>query len=65
MILLSILKFRVMNIDKVKKVKTVWDNFTKENPGTSVSISIDNKDIYNIFEELKSKGLYFAQRRER
>ena len=47
-----------------ESIKTVRSNFTYDEPGQCRSISRGGKDIYMIADELKEKGLYFAQRRE-
>ena len=47
-----------------ENIKTVWDNFSRETPGSTHSISVDGKSIYDVLEELKEYGLYFAERRE-
>ena len=47
-----------------ENIKTVWDNFSRETPGTTNSISVDGKNIYDVLEDLKEYGLYFAERRE-
>ena len=53
-----------LGICRDDNLKTVWENFTAETPGRCETISIDNKNIYDIVEELKEFGLYFAERRE-
>ncbi|HEX9058808.1 MAG TPA: hypothetical protein VF941_01370 [Clostridia bacterium] len=52
-------------IKKKEDYKTVWENFSPESPGSSMSIHIDGCSIYDMVEELKGNGLYFAERRER
>ena len=53
------------NIVKEEKLKTAWDYFTQENPGTSFSYQDgEGKNIYDCLEELKEKGLYKAETRE-
>ena len=47
-----------------ESIKTVWDNFSQETPGSTNSISVDEKNIYDVLGELKEYGLYFAERRE-
>ena len=47
-----------------KSIKTVQSNFTYEQPGQCRCIKRDGKDIYTLADELKEKGLYFAQRIE-
>ncbi|MEO8628050.1 MAG: hypothetical protein ABI612_08095 [Betaproteobacteria bacterium] len=45
-------------------LKTVWDNFTSESPGRRNTVTVENKTIWNVIDELKDYGLYFAERRE-
>ena len=51
------------NIPLVEELRTVWDNFSQENPGTAESIKVGGKDIYNLVESLKGRGLYFKEHR--
>lgn len=52
-------------IKKTDKLKTAWDFFSEENPGKSICIDRDGKNIYSVVEMLKDTiGLYFAERRE-
>jgi len=53
-----------MDIPLEDNIKTVWDTFSSETPGSTNAISLDGKSIYDILEELKELGLYFAERRE-
>ena len=53
-----------MRIPFEETIKTVWDNFSKQEPGETRSISIGGKNIYNVLDELKEYGLFFAERRE-
>jgi len=53
-----------MGIPLEEKIKTVWSNFSRETPGSTSPITIDGKNSYNVMEELKENGLYFAERRE-
>lgn len=53
-----------MGILVEEKIKTVWDNISRETPGRANSISVTGKTIYDLVEELKVYGLYFAERRE-
>jgi len=53
-----------MNFPLEENIKTVWDNFTRETPGSTSSISVNRKNIYDVIGELKEYGLYLAERRE-
>jgi hypothetical protein len=47
-----------------EKKDTVWQNISRESPG-SRRVLIDSKPtIWEVVEVLKPKGLYFAERRE-
>ena len=48
-------------IVETKNLKTIWDTFTNDTPGECSRIYIDGKDIYNVVNELKEKGLYSAK----
>ena len=52
-----------LDIPQVEKLKTVWDNFSKENPGRAERIDINGNDIYDLAESLKEQGLYFKEHR--
>lgn len=52
-------------IKRTDTLKTAWDFFSEENPGKSIRIDRDGKNVYSVVEMLKdSIGLYFAERRE-
>lgn len=52
-------------IKRTGTLKTAWDFFSEENPGKSICIDRDGKNVYSVVEMLKkSIGLYFAERRE-
>ncbi len=53
-----------LGFQKEQNLKTVWDNFTSESPGRRNTVTVENKTIWNVIEELKDSGLYFAERRE-
>jgi hypothetical protein len=50
-------------IKQTDNLKTAWDNFTDDNPGTAESYSTQDKTVYSIVEDLQSWGMYFAERR--
>lgn len=52
-----------LGIPQVEKLRTVWDNFSEENPGSAETIQINGKDIYDLAETLKEQGLYFKEHR--
>lgn len=52
-----------LGVPQVEKLKTVWDNFSEENPGRAERIEINGKDIYDLAESLKDNGLYFKEHR--
>lgn len=49
------------SIDETKVLITAWDTFSNENPGKCTKVIIDNKDIYDVVEELKKIGMYSAK----
>lgn len=53
-----------LDIHQVEELRTVWDNFSQENPGIAERIEINGKDIYDLAESLKKHGLYFKEHRE-
>lgn len=48
----------------LEEMKTVWETFTPDKPGMRKTVNINGIDIYEMIEELKEQGLYFAERRE-
>lgn len=53
-----------LSIPRVEVLKTVWDNVSVDTPATRMSVKYNEKDIYNMIEELTKTGLYFAERQE-
>lgn len=52
-------------IKKVNSIRTAWDFFTKEEPGYSICIEENGKNVFDVLEILKNEsGLYFFERRE-
>ena len=49
---------------RVDKLITAWNTFTQNNPGKSVKIETDGKDIFDIPEMFADLGIYFAEQRE-
>ena len=51
-------------LTRVNGLLTAWDTFTRETPGECFKYEADDgRDVYSIIEELKSQGLFFAERR--
>jgi len=53
-----------LSILRVEKLKTVWDNFSSDMPGSINSVNYNGMDIYSMIGELTKIGLYLAERRE-
>jgi len=47
----------------LENMKTVWDTFTADTPGARRCIKKNNIDIYEMVNQLKEQGLYFAEYR--
>jgi hypothetical protein len=47
--------------DETKILITAWHTFSNENPCKCTKVIIDNKDIYDVVEELKKIGMYSAK----
>jgi hypothetical protein len=45
-------------------LRTVFDNFSPQSPGSTKAITVNGKTVYDLIEILKQKGFYFAERRE-
>ena len=56
--------FELQNIWETADLKTAWDYFTYDTPGESFLYEYQGKTIYDLVEQLKQYGLYFAERRE-
>ena len=48
-----------MEIPFEEEIKTVWENFTRDTPGTTSTITVNNKNIYDLTEDLKEYGFIF------
>lgn len=46
------------NVKKVDSLVTAWDTFTSDSYGKSSLVTINNKTIYNVKNELEEIGLY-------
>ena len=54
-----------LQILRVDRLKTVWENFTPESPGRRKVLTGDSgTTIWDMIGELKQRGLYLAERRE-
>ncbi len=45
-------------ISETDHLITAWDTFSQEHPGECSKVTIDEKDIYDVVELLKEKGMY-------
>lgn len=53
-----------LGIPKVDRVRTVWENFTRNTLGQLRALDDAKPNIWSMIDELKEKGLYLAERRE-
>ncbi|WP_124101163.1 hypothetical protein [Ruminococcus sp. Marseille-P6503] len=49
-----------LGVVKENEIKNLWDNFTKDTPGTSLSVEINGETVYDIPVNLKSEGMYLS-----
>ena len=56
--------FPGLGIPEREELTTAWDTFSPSTPGDCVAIRVGGRSAFDLAEELKPKGLYFAQRRE-
>ena len=56
--------FPGLGIPEREELTTAWDTFSPSTPGECVAIRVGGRSVFDLAEELKPKGLYFAQRRE-
>ncbi len=56
--------FAVHDIDKTNHLITAWSTFTNETPGISEKYEVDGKTVFDIPDQFKEWGMYFAERRE-
>lgn len=52
---------RQYGIEETKTLLTVWKTISRQHPGMCRRIEIDDKDIYEVVEALKQKGMYRAK----
>ncbi len=55
--------FAAIGVERLDTMRTVWENFDDDNPGSRFALDFNEKSIYNMIEELKEDGFYFAERR--
>ena len=56
--------FKEHDIPEVSNLKTAWDTFSHDHPGSSEKIITDGKDVYSIPVDFEKWGIYKAERRE-
>ncbi len=56
--------FPGLGIPEREELTTAWDTFSPSTPGNCIAIRVGGRSVFDLAEELKPKGLYFAQRRE-
>ena len=49
------------NLTETSKLTTVWDTFSPEHPGESRCITINGKNIYDVYQALVERGMYIAK----
>jgi hypothetical protein len=55
--------FEQLQIPQVEHLITASSTFTKDQPGTSISVKTEGKDAYDIPEILTDMGIYFSEKR--
>ncbi len=53
-----------LGFKEVDSLRTVWDNFTIDSPGRRNVLTHAKPNIWDMIENLKKDGFYFAERRE-
>lgn len=56
--------FNSHNIPQCENLVTAWNTFSYEFPGECNRITVNRKTVYDLPDELKNIGMYFAERRE-
>lgn len=56
--------FNSHNIPRCENLVTAWNTFSDEMPGECDMINVNGKTVYDLPNELKSMGIYFAEKRE-
>lgn len=52
--------YKEHKIEKVYRLMTTWDTFTKEIPGQSERFVCDGKTVYDLPDELQEWGIYLV-----
>ncbi|MDE5593350.1 MAG: hypothetical protein K2I75_05390 [Clostridiales bacterium] len=55
--------FSKHDIPLVEKCVTAWDTFTPTAHGECMRIEVDGNDVFSLPNKLKSRGIYFFERR--
>ena len=50
-----------LGVKKTDKLKTMWEGFSEETPGMSIRIELNNENVFDIPENLRSEGMYKAK----
>ena len=56
--------FKEHDVPEVSGLKTAWDTFSKDHPGSSEKIITNGKDVYSIPVDFANWGIYKAETRE-
>ncbi len=56
--------FKEHDIPEVSNLKTAWDTFSQDHPGSSEKIITNGKDVYSIPVDFEKWGIYKAEIRE-
>lgn len=56
--------FPGLGLQEREALTTAWDTFSPSAPGECIAIPIDGRSVFDLTEELRPKGLYFAGHRE-
>ncbi|MBR6874452.1 MAG: hypothetical protein IKN17_13185 [Ruminococcus sp.] len=55
--------YKKLGVPETDSVKTVWENFSKENVGVSMAVEIEGENCGCIVENLTPEGMYLAETR--
>lgn len=53
-----------LSIPQKEKLRTVWDTFTQEAPGTACTVEVNGETMGTVLENLAELGLYLAKQAE-
>ena len=56
--------FPGLGIPERERLTTAWDTFSPTAPGDCFALQVEGRNVFDLAEELKQKGLYFAEHRE-